>query len=63
MGTAETLLDDATRLAERAKKAGVKVICEPWENMIHAFQIFGPMLDEAQQAVGKIGTFIEHATA
>ncbi len=63
VGTAETLLDDATRLAERAKKAGVKVTYEPWENMIHVFQIFGPMLDEAQQAVGKIGAFIEHATA
>ena len=62
VGTAETLLDDATRLAERAKKAGVKVAYEPWENMIHVFQFFGPMLEEAEQAVDKIGTFIEHAT-
>ncbi len=63
VGTAETLLDDSSRLAERAKKAGVKVTYEPWANMIHVFQIFGPMLDEAQQAVTKIGAFIEHATA
>jgi epsilon-lactone hydrolase len=58
VGTAETLLDDSTRLAERARKAGVKVTLEPWENMIHVFQIFAPMLDEAQQAIDKIGEFV-----
>ena len=58
VGTAETLLDDSTRLAERARKAGVKVTLEPFENMIHVFQVFAPMLDEAQQAIDKIGEFV-----
>ena len=58
VGTAETLLDDSTRIAERARKAGVKVTLEPWENMIHVFQIFAPMLDEGQDAIDKIGEFI-----
>jgi monoterpene epsilon-lactone hydrolase len=58
VGTAETLLDDSTRLAERARKAGVKVTLQPWENMIHVFQLFAPMLDEAQQAIDKIGEFV-----
>ncbi|HYL57506.1 MAG TPA: alpha/beta hydrolase [Candidatus Acidoferrales bacterium] len=58
VGTAETLLDDSTRLAERARKAGVKVTLEPWENMIHVFQMFAPILDEGQQAIDKIGAFI-----
>jgi monoterpene epsilon-lactone hydrolase len=58
VGTAETLLDDSTRLAERARKAGVKVTLEPWENMIHVFHLFAPMLDEGQQAIDKIGEFI-----
>jgi acetyl esterase/lipase len=58
VGTAETLLDDSTRLAERARKAGVKVALEPWENMVHVFQVFAPMLDEGQQAIDKIGDFI-----
>jgi epsilon-lactone hydrolase len=58
VGTAETLLDDSTRLAERARKAGVKVTLEPWENMIHVFQVFAPMLDEGQQAIEKIGEFV-----
>jgi len=58
VGTAETLLDDSTRIAERARKAGMKVTLEPWENMIHVFQVFAPMLDEGQQAIEKIGEFV-----
>jgi epsilon-lactone hydrolase len=58
VGTSETLLDDSTRLAERARKAGVRVTLEPWEHMIHVFQVFAPMLDEGQQAIEKIGEFV-----
>jgi monoterpene epsilon-lactone hydrolase len=62
VGTSETLLDDASRLAERAKKAGVNVTYEPWQNMIHVWQLFAPMLDEGQQAIEKIGAFVrKHA--
>jgi acetyl esterase/lipase len=62
VGTSETLLDDAARLAERAKKAGVNVTYEPWQNMIHVWQIFAPILDEGQQAIDKIGAFVrKHA--
>ena len=63
VGTAETLLDDSTRLAERARKAGVKVTLEPWENMIHVFQVFAPMLEEGQQAIDKIGEFVRATAA
>jgi epsilon-lactone hydrolase len=58
-GTAETLLDDSVRLAERAKKFGVSVTFEPWENMIHVFQAFAPILDEGQQAIERIGEFVK----
>jgi len=62
VGTSETLLDDASRLAERAKKAGVNVTYEPWQNMIHVWHLFAPMLDEGQQAIEKIGAFVrKHA--
>jgi epsilon-lactone hydrolase len=62
VGTSETLLDDASRLVERAKKAGVNVTYEPWENMIHVWHLFAPMLDEGQQAIEKIGAFVrKHA--
>ncbi|MET0154230.1 MAG: alpha/beta hydrolase [Candidatus Binatia bacterium] len=63
VGTAETLLDDASRLAERARKAGVNVTYDPWEGMIHVWQLFAPMLDEGKQAIDKFGAFIQKQTA
>jgi acetyl esterase/lipase len=63
VGTAETLLDDASRLAERARKAGVTVTYEPWESMIHVWHLFAPMLDEGQQAIDRIGEFVRKQAA
>jgi acetyl esterase/lipase len=63
VGTAETLLDDSTRIAERARKAGVTVTLEPWEDMIHVFQAFAVILPEGQQAIDRIGTFVRERTA
>ena len=58
VGTAETLLDDSTRIAERARKAGVKVTLRPWENMVHVWHMFAASLDEGQQAIEEAGEFI-----
>jgi len=63
VGTAETLLDDASRLAERARKAGVTVSYEPWESMIHVWHLFAPMLDEGQQAIDRVGEFVRKQAA
>jgi acetyl esterase/lipase len=63
VGTAETLLDDATRLAARATAAGVDVTLEPWEDMIHVWQLFAPMLPEGQQAIERLGAFIQQHVA
>ena len=63
VGTAETLLDDASRMAERAKKAGVNVTYEPWENMVHVWHLFAPILDEGKQAIDRIGEFVQKHTA
>jgi len=63
VGTRETLLDDASRLSERARKAGVEVAYEPWEGMIHVWQLFAPMLDEGKQAIEKIGAFVQQKAA
>jgi monoterpene epsilon-lactone hydrolase len=64
VGTAETLLDDSTRLADRAKSAGVDVTLEPWDDMIHVWQFMASMLPEGQQAIDRIGDFIrEHIGA
>lgn len=61
VGTSETLYDDSVRLAERAREAGVDVALEPWDEMIHVFQIFPT--PEAQQAVDRIGEFVKARTA
>ena len=58
VGTAETLYDDAVRLAERARAAGVEADLEPWEDMIHVFQIFAGMLPEADPAIERLGEFL-----
>ena len=58
VGTSETLLDDAVRLAERAKRAGVDVTLEPWEEMIHVWQYYASMVPEAKKAIKGIGRFI-----
>lgn len=63
VGTSEVLLDDATRLAERAKAAGVDVVLETWDDMIHVWQYFAGMLPEGQQAIERIGEFIRTRTA
>nr|AJZ73156.1 esterase GX1 [uncultured bacterium] len=63
VGSAETLLDDSTRVTERAKAAGVKVDLEIWPDMIHVFQLFAPILPEGQEAVAKIGKFIREHTS
>jgi len=58
VGTAETLLDDATGLAERARAAGVDVTLEVWEDMIHVWHCFAPLLPEADQAIARIGEYV-----
>jgi monoterpene epsilon-lactone hydrolase len=63
VGTAEVLYDDATRLTERAESAGVEVVLEPWEDMIHMWPAFAAMLPEGQQAIDRIGEFVQKHTS
>jgi len=62
VGSEEVLLDDAVRLADRARAAGVTATLEVWERMIHVWHWFLPMLDEAGQAVQSIGQFCRRQT-
>jgi epsilon-lactone hydrolase len=62
VGSAETLLDDSTGLAERARAVGVDVTLEVWNDMPHVWHMFAPILPEGQRAIERIGEFIrEHA--
>jgi acetyl esterase/lipase len=62
VGTRETLYDDATRLAYEAARAGVATTFEPWDEMIHVWHLFAPLLDEGQQAIERIGEFVRDST-
>jgi len=59
VGTAETLLDDATRIAERARAAGVAVELEAFDDLIHVFQAFAPVVPESLEAIAKITAFVK----
>lgn len=58
VGSHETLLDDSTRLFERAKEAGVDVLLEKGEGLFHVWHAFAPMLPEGQQAIDRLGEYI-----
>ncbi|MBA7622647.1 Monoterpene epsilon-lactone hydrolase [subsurface metagenome] len=58
VGTAEILLDDSVELAKRAKKAGVDVTLDIWDDMPHVFPLFAAFAPEGQQGIEKIGEFI-----
>ena len=62
-GSAEILLDDAVRLAERAEAAGVEVTLDIWPELIHVWQGFAGFLPEGQTAVTQIGAFIRRQAA
>ena len=58
VGDAEILLDDSTRVAERARAAGVKVELEAWPEMFHVWHVFAKILPEGQQAIDRIGEYV-----
>lgn len=62
VGNSETLLDDSTRLADKAKQAGVDVTLQIWDEMPHVWHLAAPMLPEGQEAIDKIGEFVRQRT-
>ena len=62
VGTAEVLLDDSIRLADKARDAGVEVTLEVWDDMPHVWQAFASFLPEARQALENCGEFVKKHT-
>ncbi len=58
VGSAETLLDDAARIAERAGAADVAVTLEVWPHMIHAWPLWAAHLESGRRALAHAGAFI-----
>jgi epsilon-lactone hydrolase len=63
VGAAETLLDDAIRLAKAAGAADVRVDLQIWPEMIHVWHLFHPELTAGRQALAAGGAFIRGCLA
>jgi acetyl esterase/lipase len=58
VGSAETLLDDAVRLAGALGAADVEVALEIWPHMIHAWALWNARLEAGQRALASAGEFM-----
>jgi len=63
VGSAETLLADATRFAEAAGAAEVPVTLEIWPQMIHAWPVWNAHLEPGRRALASAGVFIRSRLA
>src|SRR5436190_6984552 len=61
VGSGETLLDDAARLAARAGAADVAVTLQIWPHMIHAWPLWNAHLEDGRRALANAGAFIRTA--
>jgi acetyl esterase/lipase len=59
VGTDEFLYSEAISLEALAKKAGVDITFEVWDEMIHIWHFFYPMLQEGREAIARIGTYVK----
>lgn len=57
VGADEILLDDSTRLAERAREAGVAVELRVWQWVPHVWQLFHWFIPEGRESLGAAAAF------
>jgi acetyl esterase/lipase len=58
VGSHETLLDDATRLAHALGAVDVEVTLEVWPEMIHAWALWNAHLELGRRALAQAGQFM-----
>ena len=58
VGTAEVLLDDARRVAERARAADVDVTLFEGDDLIHVWHFFAGAVPEADEGIARLARFI-----
>lgn len=63
VGRDEVLLDDSIKLHEKAKADGVDSTLEIWDDMIHVWHAFHPMLPEGKQGIARVGEFLREKWA
>lgn len=57
---AEMMLGDAQRYVNKAQAAGTDAQLQTWPEMLHVWHFFAPLLPEAQEALEKIGAFVDY---
>ena len=62
VGSEEILLSDSVTLAERAGAANVEVSLEIWPKMFHVFQYYYYRLKQGQDAIDRIGAWVQEKT-
>jgi len=58
VGSAETLLDDATRFVAAAARSDVETTLEIWPHMIHAWPLWNAHLEPGRRALEHAGKFL-----
>ena len=59
VGTAELLLDESKRFADKARAAGVDITHEPWQDAIHVWHLFADLVPEGREAIAGIAEFLD----
>jgi acetyl esterase/lipase len=63
VGDAEILRDDSTRLAQRARGAGVDVTFKLEPEMIHVWHFFAALVPEGAEALSEVGDYVRQRLA
>jgi len=58
VGTAEVLLDDARRLAARARASGVEVTTFEGEELVHVWHFFAGIVPEADEGIRRVADIV-----
>lgn len=59
VGSDEVLMGDSLLVEARAHDCGTKATLEIWAGMVHVWHAFYPMLSEGQDAIDRIGSFLD----
>jgi acetyl esterase/lipase len=60
VGSDEMLLDDASRMAAKAERAGVAVTLKVYDRMWHVWHLTARIMPEAQRAIEELGHFVRN---
>ncbi|HKI73628.1 MAG TPA: alpha/beta hydrolase [Pseudomonadales bacterium] len=62
VGSAEVLLSDAERVADKIRETGGQVSLEVWPGMFHVFHLMAARVPEGKQVIARIGEFLLNKT-